>query len=98
MQMSVEQVLERMAEKGRETGVPHKKYVDLEFLPSDISVYNHVAMDRPLDVVIHWRRPEEFLDPNSDINSISDRFGTGTGNKKSLAQARDLDNRLKKYT
>jgi hypothetical protein len=37
------------------------KYFDLEFLPCDLSVYNHVIYERPLDIAVHWRRPTEFL-------------------------------------
>ena len=37
------------------------KYYDLDFLPSDLSVYNHIIYERPLDIAIHWRRPHEFL-------------------------------------
>ena len=38
-----------------------EKFYDLDFLPCDLSVYNHVLQIRPLDSAIHWRRPQEFL-------------------------------------
>ena len=31
------------------------------FLPCDISVYNHIMIERPLDIAIHWRRPDEIF-------------------------------------
>jgi calpain-15 len=36
------------------------KFIDVEFLPSDVSVYNQES-DHPFDVLIHWRRPEDFM-------------------------------------
>ena len=50
-----------------------KKFYDLDFLPSDLSVYNHVIQDAPLDIAVHWRRPEEFLYVVGDLNKISYR-------------------------
>lgn len=45
------------------------KYFDLDFAPMDSSVFqNHI--DSPIDVVIHWRRPEEFLKPNYQLGTL----------------------------
>lgn len=35
-------------------------YIDLEFEPTDQSVFDY-SIDSPFDVIIHWRRPHEFL-------------------------------------
>lgn len=36
------------------------KFIDVEFTPADSSVYNQAA-ESPFDVIIHWRRPEDFM-------------------------------------
>ena len=58
----------------------YPKFYDLEFLPSDLSVYNHVMIERPLDIAIHWRRPDEIFknlnirnDPNTLIHANPSR-------------------------
>ena len=61
-----------------------KKFVDLEFPPSDLSVYNHVNAERPLDVAIHWRRPDEFLYSLGDLNTIDQREDGAVKDKKAL--------------
>jgi len=35
-------------------------FVDIDFPPIDSSIYNK-SNDTPFDVVIHWRKPEEFM-------------------------------------
>lgn len=37
-----------------------KKFIDLGFLPRKSSVYDP-SMDNPFDIVVHWRRPSEFM-------------------------------------
>jgi hypothetical protein len=39
-------------------------------MPMDISIYNHVIVDRSFDFAIHWRRPEEFLNIFTDHNKL----------------------------
>lgn len=34
--------------------------MDLEFEPTDSSVYD-LSIDSPFDVIVHWRRPHEFM-------------------------------------
>lgn len=50
--------LETAEQKLREFSAPN--FIDLEFEPSDQSVYD-LNIDSPFDVLIHWRRPQEFL-------------------------------------
>jgi hypothetical protein len=40
-----------------------QNFVDLEFEPGESSVFDQ-TVDNPLDVVVHWRRPQEFLTVN----------------------------------
>lgn len=44
------------------------QYFDLEFLPCDLSVYNHVMVENPLDIAIHWRRPVDFLQKDDMVS------------------------------
>lgn len=53
-------------------------FIDLEFEPSDSSVFDY-SIDSPFDVILHWRRPHEFmkadfseglLDPNVFYDTI----------------------------
>jgi calpain-15 len=48
------------------------KFLDLEFLPVDQSVLKHVNTERKLDIAIHWRRPDDFLDGTVDNVPIAD--------------------------
>lgn len=59
-ELSLNQIQAKLAQVQADKGV-EQSFIDLDFLPSDISVYNHVQAEKPLDVVIHWRRPQEFL-------------------------------------
>jgi hypothetical protein len=43
-----------------------EKYFDLDFPPSDSSVYN-TDIDSQYDIAIHWRRPEEFFRLNYEL-------------------------------
>jgi hypothetical protein len=45
------------------------KFWDLEFPPDFRSVYD-ISIDSPLDVYVHWRRPEEFLHANYDLGLL----------------------------
>lgn len=36
------------------------KFIDIDFLPIESSIYNPSG-GTPFDVIIHWRRPEEFM-------------------------------------
>lgn len=54
-------------------GNRQKKFFDLEFLPSDLSVYNHINNERPLDLAIHWRRPDEFVYELLDLNRVAQK-------------------------
>jgi len=38
----------------------NQNFIDLEFEPSDSSVFDY-NIDSPFDVIVHWRRPHEFL-------------------------------------
>jgi hypothetical protein len=53
---------EIMSTEALENQVKHlkSKFIDIEFIPSDSSVYNTLN-SYPFDVIIHWRRPEEFM-------------------------------------
>lgn len=57
-QMAIEDVQMEL-DQNMDGQVP--QFFDLDFLPHDISVYNHIDFEKPLDVAIHWRRPHEFL-------------------------------------
>jgi calpain-15 len=46
-----------------------EKFWDLEFPPNFRSVYD-ISIDSPLDVYVHWRRPNEFLNPNYDLGLL----------------------------
>lgn len=35
-------------------------FIDLEFEPIESSVYDN-GIDSPFDVIVHWRRPIEFM-------------------------------------
>jgi hypothetical protein len=50
--------LDKAEQKLKELNFPH--YVDLEFEPTDLSVFDY-TVDSPFDVVVHWRRPQEFM-------------------------------------
>lgn len=41
-------------------GKNDKQFIDLSFLPRRASVYDP-SVDNPFDIVIHWRRPNEFM-------------------------------------
>lgn len=45
------------------------KFFDLDFPPLESSVYE-TYIDSPFDIVIHWRRPEEFLKPNYELGTL----------------------------
>jgi hypothetical protein len=63
-QMSIENIQILLASKYQNQPskfYDYPKFYDLEFLPSDLSVYNHVMIERPLDIAIHWRRPDEIF-------------------------------------
>ena len=82
-QMSIENIMILLAARFQST--PSKfydfaKFYDLEFLPCDLSVYNHIMIERPLDIAIHWRRPEEIFqnlnimnDPNTLVHANPQR-------------------------
>jgi hypothetical protein len=36
------------------------KFLDIEFVPTDSSVYQQ-SIDSPFDVLVHWRRPEDYV-------------------------------------
>lgn len=50
--------MEQLENKLREVKV--SSYIDLEFEPVDSSVFDN-NIDSPFDVIIHWRRPSEFM-------------------------------------
>ena len=41
-------------------GKKDMKFIDLSFLPRKTSVFDP-TIDNPFDIVIHWRRPSEFM-------------------------------------
>ena len=41
-------------------GKNENKFMDLNFLPRKASVYD-TSIDNPFDIVVHWRRPSEFM-------------------------------------
>ena len=55
--LSLEQCLSTLKELGE------SHFLDLEFEPADWSVFDP-QIDSPLDVVLHWRRPSDFLLPD----------------------------------
>lgn len=50
--------LDKCETKLRELNAPC--FIDLEFEPSEISIYDK-SVDAPFDVIVHWRRPLDFL-------------------------------------
>jgi calpain-15 len=36
------------------------KFLDIEFVPTDSSVYQQ-SIESPFDVIVHWRRPEDYV-------------------------------------
>jgi calpain-15 len=46
-----------------------EKYFDLDFPPRDTSVFE-TNIDARFDVVVHWRRPEEFLHANYELGTL----------------------------
>lgn len=55
--MSVEQIEEKLKDLNQEC------FIDLEFEPTENSVYDQ-GVDSPFDVVVHWRRPQQFMPIN----------------------------------
>ena len=45
------------------------KFIDLDFPPTDQSIYE-THIDSPYDIVMHWRRPEEFLKANYELGTL----------------------------
>lgn len=45
------------------------KFLDLEFPPTDHSIFD-THIDSPFDIFVHWRRPEEFLKPNYELGTL----------------------------
>jgi len=60
--MSLQQIADKIRNK-------IDKFWDLEFPPDFRSVYD-ISIDSPLDVYIHWRRPEDFLHANYDLGLL----------------------------
>lgn len=46
-----------------------ERFYDLDFPPIDHSIYE-THIDSPFDVVVHWRRPEDFLRPNYELGTL----------------------------
>lgn len=55
--MSIEQCFRKLRDLNAQN------FVDLDFEPGESSVFDQ-TVDNPLDVVVHWRRPLEFLTVN----------------------------------
>ena len=45
------------------------KFYDLDFPPKENSVYQ-IHIDSPFDIVINWRRPDEFMKPNYELGTL----------------------------
>lgn len=35
-------------------------FLDLEFEPADVSVFDN-TIDSPFNIVVHWRKPSDFM-------------------------------------
>lgn len=49
-------------------------FFDIEFPPNDTSVYTNIVNDKPFNVAIHWRRPQNFIETEvmgaTDLNKL----------------------------
>ena len=53
--LPIELCQSKIAESGMQS------FVDLEFEPNDHTSVYDIGIDSPYDVIIHWRRPSEFM-------------------------------------
>jgi hypothetical protein len=58
-----------MTESHAESVLKGEKFFDLDFPPTDSSIYE-TTIDCAYDIVMHWRRPEEFLKPNFELGLL----------------------------
>ena len=54
--LDFDEIKEKMEQKGLEN------FIDPDFPPKEVSLYNPVAQEYPFDFVAQWRRPHEFMD------------------------------------